>query len=189
MLGRREVRRPVSASAYHRAVTRSTPRGSLEPAELAAWRTFLRAHAQLTRVLEAELLAREQLSLAAYDVLVQLAEAPGRRLRMADLAEALLFSRSGVTRLVDRLERIGLISRCRADDDRRGVLAELTQCGLDRLRAASTTHLQGVAQHFGDRLDAGQLHALAAICRVLAEPAEVDVPAATVSCEPEVGSV
>lgn len=174
----------MRASAYDCAVTRSSPRGRPEPAELAAWRSFLRAHAQLTRALEAELLAREQLSLAAYDVLVQLAEAPGRRLRMADLAEALLFSRSGVTRLVDRLERIGLVSRCRADDDGRGVLAELTQCGLDRLRAASTTHLQGVAQHFGDRLDAGQLDALTAICRTLAEPAEADVPAATSSSEP-----
>ncbi len=168
----------MRASAYHRAVTRSTPRGRPEAGELAAWRTFLRAHARLTRTLEAELLAREQLSLAAYDVLVQLAEAPGRRLRMADLAEALLFSRSGVTRLVDRLERIGFVSRCRADDDGRGVLAELTQCGLDRLRKASATHLQGVARHFGDRLDAGQLDALAAICRALAEPAEADLPPA-----------
>ncbi len=189
MLGGPEVRRPASASAYHRAVTRRTPRGRPEPAELAAWRSFLRAHARLTRALEAELLAREQLSLPAYDVLVQLAEVPGRRLRMADLAETLLFSRSGVTRLVDRLERIGLVSRCRADDDGRGVLAELTQRGLDRLRAASSTHLQGVAQHFGDRLDAGQLDALAAICRTLAEPAEADLPRPPVRHDPDGASV
>ena len=74
--------------------------------ELAAWREFLRAHSRLTRTLETELVTDAQLSLAAYDVLVQLAEAPCRRLRMTDLADALLLSRSGVTRLVDRLERI-----------------------------------------------------------------------------------
>lgn len=145
-------------------------------AELAAWRSFLRAHAHLSRRLEAELVARERLSLAAYDVLVQLAEAPQRRLRMADLADALLLSRSGVTRLVDRLERIGLVSRCRADEDGRGIHAELTQAGLDRLRMASRTHLEGVARHFADRLDERQLAQLGAACEALAtgsEPAEI----------------
>src|SRR4051812_41036011 len=80
--------------------------------ELASWRWFLRAHATITRALENELEAEQKLSLASYDVLVQLAEAPNRRLRMTELADAVLLSRSGVTRLVDRLERVGLVARC-----------------------------------------------------------------------------
>lgn len=131
-----------------------------DAAQLAAWRGFLRAHANVTRSLERELVAEQRLSLAAYDVLVQLAEAPGRELRMTDLADAVLLSRSGVTRLVDRMERSGLVARCRSSVDGRGVVAQLTTDGLRRLRAASTTHLDGIVRHFVDRLDADQLTAL-----------------------------
>ena len=136
--------------------------------ELAAWRAFLRAHAVLTRVLETELLAEQDLSLAAYDVLVQLAEAPEHRLRMTELADAVLLSRSGVTRLVDRLERGGLVSRCPVENDGRGVAAQLTDAGLSRLRVASRTHLAGVARHFAARLDAEDRIALERISRRLA---------------------
>ncbi|HZG90859.1 MAG TPA: MarR family transcriptional regulator [Pseudonocardia sp.] len=121
-------------------------------AQLDSWRSFLRAHAAITRALEAELLAEQQLSLAAYDVLVQLVEAPGRRLRMTELADAVLLSRSGVTRLVDRLEKAGLVSRCPVAGDGRGVAAELTEAGLNRLRTASRTHLSGVMRHFVEPL-------------------------------------
>ena len=138
--------------------------------ELASWREFLRAHARLTRQMEADLVAEQHLSLASYDVLVQLAEASGRRLRMTDLAEALLLSRSGVTRLVGRLERIGLVARLRAADDGRGVVAELTDHGLDRLRTASATHLAGIARHFAGRLTPAQLDSLREICETLAGP-------------------
>jgi DNA-binding MarR family transcriptional regulator len=120
--------------------------------QLASWRTFLRAHALVNRVLEAELEADQQLSLAAYDVLVQLYEAPGHRLRMTELADAVLLSRSGVTRLVDRLEKIGLVSRCPVAGDGRGVAAELTEAGASRLRTASRTHLTGVMRHFVEPL-------------------------------------
>lgn len=139
--------------------------------ELASWREFLRAHARLTRQMETDLVHEQRLSLASYDVLVQLAEAPGRRLRMTDLAEALLLSRSGVTRLVGRLEHIGLVTRCRAVDDGRGVVAELTDRGLDRLRTASATHLAGIARHFAGRLTPVQLARLREICETLAGPA------------------
>ncbi len=98
--------------------------------QLDSWRTFLRAHATITRALETELVAEQKLSLAAYDVLVQLAEAPDRRLRMTELADAVLLSRSGVTRLVDRLEKSGLVARCPVESDGRGVAAELTEAGL-----------------------------------------------------------
>lgn len=136
--------------------------------QLAAWRAFLRAHATITRELEAELVAEQRLSLAAYDVLVQLAEAPGRRLRMTELADAVLLSRSGVTRLVDRLERAGLVTRCRVADDGRGVAAQLTEAGLSRLRTASRTHLAGVLEHFAARLGPADLAALERISRLLA---------------------
>ena len=137
--------------------------------QLTAWRAFLRAHATITRALESELLSEQSLSLASYDVLVQLAEAPGRRLRMTELAEAVLLSRSGVTRLVDRLEKSGLVSRCPVANDGRGVAAELTDDGLRRLRVASRTHLSGVVRHFAARLPEDDLHALERISRLLAD--------------------
>jgi DNA-binding MarR family transcriptional regulator len=121
-------------------------------AQLASWRSFLRAHALVIRALEAELVAGQQLSLAAYDVLVQLVEAPGHRLRMTELADAVLLSRSGVTRLVDRLEKAGLVARSPVAGDGRGVAAEITQAGVDRLRTASRTHLTGVMRHFVEPL-------------------------------------
>lgn len=135
--------------------------------QLIAWRSFLRAHATITRALEAELVAEQQLSLAAYDVLVQLAEARDMRLRMTELAEAVLLSRSGVTRLVDRLERAGLVARSPVVNDGRGVAAELTDRGLARLRTASRTHLSGVVRHFAARLDEDDLGALERVSRRL----------------------
>jgi len=137
--------------------------------ELVAWRNFLRAHAFITRALERELVSEQRLSLAAYDVLVQLAEAPGRMLRMTDLAEAVLLSRSGVTRLVDRLERTGLVARQRTSDDGRGVVAVLTEKGLDRLRVAAVTHLDGIVRHFVARLKGTQLAELGAITARLSD--------------------
>ena len=144
------------------------PRSGPTREQLAAWRSFLRAHAAITRALEAELVTEQDLSLASYDVLVQLAEAPGRRLRMTELADAVLLSRSGVTRLVDRLEKAGLVSRCRVEGDGRGVAATLTDAGISRLRTASRTHLRGVAQHFVAQLDESDLRVLERISRRLA---------------------
>ncbi len=143
---------------------RSTPTQD----QLSAWRSFLRAHATVIRVLESELEADQDLSLAAYDVLVQLAEAPQRRLRMTELAAAVLLSRSGVTRLVDRMETAGLVSRSRVASDGRGVAAQLTDAGLSRLRVASRTHLAGVLRHFVACLSEDDLGALERISRHLA---------------------
>lgn len=140
--------------------------------QLTAWRSFLRAHARIIRSLETELLAEQQLSLGAYDVLVQLAEAPDRRLRMAELADAVLLSRSGVTRLVDRLERAGLVARERVAGDGRGVVAALTQQGLDTLRTASHTHLAGIVRHFVVHLDPDQLQQIGQLCGHLADQVE-----------------
>jgi DNA-binding MarR family transcriptional regulator len=127
---------------------------------LSTWAAFLRAHARVVRELERELQAEQRLALTDYDVLVQLARADEQRLRMSELADRLLLSRSGVTRLVDRLVAEGLVERATCDTDRRGQWAALTDAGLGRLRAASPTHLRGVAEHFLDRMSPDELDAM-----------------------------
>ena len=135
----------------------------LNSSELGAWRTFLLAHATVVRRLEAELVLEHDLALASYDVLVQLSEAPDQRLRMTELADRVLLSRSGLTRLVDRLERDGLIAREACPSDARGTLAVLTEAGLTRLRAAWPTHLRGVVEHVTSRLSPLEVEQLATI--------------------------
>ena len=135
----------------------------LSTAELTAWRAFLRAHATIVRALEAELLAEHDLPLASYDVLVQLSEAPGQRLRMTELADRVLLSRSGLTRLADRLEREGLLRREACESDARGTLAVLTDAGLDRLRSAWPTHRRGVEEHVLRRLSPDEVVVLGSL--------------------------
>ena len=127
---------------------------------LETWRTFLHAHAQVRRLLERELQAEESMGLAEYEVLLMLAYTEGHRLRMGDLADRLSLSRSGATRLVDRLEAGGLVGRGSCETDRRGSWAMLTGDGLDQLRSASPTHLRGVAEHFLDRIPFAELESL-----------------------------
>lgn len=148
-----------------------TPRrdgGRLTRLELEAWAGFLRAHMAVTRELDEELRHAEGLSLSEYDVLLQLADAPEGRLRMAELADAVLLSRSGLTRLVDGLERKGLACRKRCPDDARGLHAVITDEGLAVRRRASRTHLAGVRERFLGRLSENQLHHLARAWRALA---------------------
>jgi len=128
----------------------------LTPLELSAWRGLLQAHARITRALDAELRAEHGLPVSSYEVLMFLADAPGHRLRMAEIADMVLLSRSGLTRLVDRLEAAGLVTRCAAEDDGRGAYAELTADGLAKLRAARQTHLDGVRRHFLSALTADE---------------------------------
>lgn len=135
----------------------------LTDTQLGAWRSFLRAHAQLTRTLENELVAAHDLPLPSYEVLLHLAEAPSRRLRMTELADRVLLSRSGLTRLVDRLERDGLVERASCPNDARGTHAVLTDAGLARLREAAPTHLQGVGRHVMERLTAAEVGELKAL--------------------------
>jgi DNA-binding MarR family transcriptional regulator len=133
----------------------------LKPAEGRAWRAFLDAQAALLRQLETELVEKEHMTLAEYDVLIQLGVAPGERLRMTDLSERVRLSRSGLTRLVDRLVKGGLVKRGRCASDRRGTFAILTPAGKARLRHAHPVHLRGIREHFGARLSAAQLSAVA----------------------------
>jgi len=127
---------------------------------LAVWRSFLRTHSQLVRQLEHQLQQHGKIALGSYDVLVQLAEAPGYRLRMSELAEAVLLSRSGLTRLVDRLQRDGLVQREPDPDDARGMYTVLTAKGRDILRDASHVHLAGVSALVLDQLSDAELHQL-----------------------------
>jgi DNA-binding MarR family transcriptional regulator len=127
---------------------------------LETWRSFLVAHAQIRRQLERELQAEQSLGLGEYEVLLLLARANDRQLRMSELADRLVLSRSGVTRLVDRLAADALVERASCDTDRRGSWATLTDQGYERLRQASPTHLRGVGEHFLDRIPAAELDAL-----------------------------
>jgi DNA-binding MarR family transcriptional regulator len=115
---------------------------------LAVWRDFLRTHALVVGALEHDLAAEVDMPLGWYDVLLQLAEAPGRRLRMAELADRVLLSRSGLTRLVDRLAADGLVTREPAPGDARGTYTVLTAAGVDRLRRAVPGHVAAIQRHF-----------------------------------------
>jgi DNA-binding MarR family transcriptional regulator len=117
-----------------------------------AWRLYLRAHALLVRRLDQELRAECGISLNAYDALVQLSEAPDRRLKMKDLADALVYSRSGLTRVVDSLERAGLARREPDPADRRAILVVLSEDGLRALKGAWPVHVRGVDQYWARHL-------------------------------------
>jgi DNA-binding MarR family transcriptional regulator len=131
---------------------------------------MLRVHAQLTKALDARMEAEHGLPLNSYEVLVFLAEADGERMRMCDLASSILLSRSGLTRLVDRLEREALIVRESCASDARGAFARLTPEGRAKLDAARRTHLAGVRELFLDRLTPVEQELLAELWeRVLPE--------------------
>lgn len=141
------------------------------------WHAFLQAHAYVTRRLAAELEVEDGLSLAEFDALIQLAVAPARRRRMSDLADAVLLSRSGVSRMVDRLEAAGLVERRMCPSDARGAEAMLTPAGEARLQRAAEVHFRGVAEHFTAVLPAADqtsftrsLEALSAHNRSATEP-------------------
>ena len=126
----------------------------LDP-RLQPWIVFLRAHAAVSRALEAELEAEQSMSLADYEALMQLAHADGRRLRMSELADRMILTRSGISRLVDRLEAARYVERVACSTDARGAYAALTEAGYARLQAASPTHLRGVNEHFLAAIPAG----------------------------------
>lgn len=129
--------------------------------QLDAWRAFLRAQSELIRTLDRELEAEQGLPITFFDVLAQLTQAGGR-LRMSELADAVLLSRSGVTRLVDRMERGGLVKREHCPTDRRAMYATITPAGKRALTKARPVHLRGVAEHFGRHLSDEEAKTLAA---------------------------
>jgi DNA-binding MarR family transcriptional regulator len=134
----------------------------LTPIELGAWRGMLRVHSALVKQLDAELSTAHKLPLSSYEVLLTLETAPGRKRRMAELADSVLLSRSGMTRLVDRLEKDGLLYRDHCTDDGRGCYAVLTEKGAAALAEARLTHLSGVRSKFLSQFDEDELQRLAA---------------------------
>jgi len=141
----------------------------LEADEQRAWRSYLDATRLLVRALEAQLEADADISLTDYELLVHLSEAPGRRMRMRDLADATLATRSGVSRAVSRCEQAGWVRRVECQEDRRGTLAELTPAGQDKLAAAAPGHVAAVRAAVFDQLTAAQLRQLTTICSHLAD--------------------
>jgi DNA-binding MarR family transcriptional regulator len=126
---------------------------------LEVWDSFLRAHATLMRRLEVDLAQATGLALADFDVLAQLARAGGE-LRMTDLADRALISRSGMTRRVARLVEEGLVRRVDAYADARGVVVALTDAGVARLTEAAPVHLRGISELFVAQLDDQELAVL-----------------------------
>ncbi len=137
------------------------PQNALTPEQLRAWRGLLRAHACLAKRLDAELERAHRLPMSSYEVLHHLKEAPGERMRMCDLAEHAQLSRSGLTRMVDRLEREGLLARCSCDHDARGAYACLTGLGRERLEAARVTHRAVIREQFFSHFSGVELEQLA----------------------------
>lgn len=143
---------------------------NLSDAELRAWQAFLHAHNQVTRRLDAELRSEHELPLNDYDVLLRLARTPDQRLRMTDLAERVMMSPSGLTRVVDRLAAAGLVQRDRFDGDARVMLARLTDKGSVVLRRAARTHLRGIREHFTGQMTLAQLREIALALETIAGP-------------------
>ncbi|MHB8234743.1 MAG: MarR family winged helix-turn-helix transcriptional regulator [Solirubrobacteraceae bacterium] len=133
-----------------------------------AWRGLLRAHACLSKRLDAALDQAHGLPLTSYEVLDRLEDSSGGRMRMCDLADQAQLSRSGLTRLVDRLEREQLIERCSCQQDARGSFACLTPAGRQRLADARVTHLAVVREQFFSRFSELELSLLADMCQRVA---------------------
>jgi DNA-binding MarR family transcriptional regulator len=134
-----------------------------QSAAVRAFIALIQAHATTTRSLSAQLLDDHGLTLNDYEVLLRLSRAPDRRLRRVDLAEEVVLTPSGITRLLDGLERTGLVERAACASDRRVVYAVITDAGLDTLRTASRTHVAQIEEFFGARLDPEQQQAAADI--------------------------
>jgi DNA-binding MarR family transcriptional regulator len=141
---------------------------NLSESELRAWQALLHAHHDLVAKLDAELRQEHVLTFGSYDVLLRLARAPGRCLRMTELAERVLMSPSGLTRMVDRLVAQGLVQRERFDGDARVMLARLTGRGRQVLRQAARTHVRGIREHFTGKMSDAQLQEVASALETIA---------------------
>jgi DNA-binding MarR family transcriptional regulator len=134
-----------------------------ERPSVTAWVGLLRSHSALTRALNAELVAEHGLTINDYEVLLHLARAPERQLRRVDLAERLILTASGITRLLDGLERGGYVTKAQCKTDARVTYAVLTDEGLEKLRAAADTHVAGIRNLFENRFTEGELETLAGL--------------------------
>jgi DNA-binding MarR family transcriptional regulator len=154
---------PVAVESTRTGLSEALRASALDPVESRAWRAFLLTHARVARRLEADLIARNDLPLAKFDVLFQLAHSDEGRLRMNELADRVLLSRAGITRLVDRLVADGLVGRVRCASDARGFYAVLTDSGMERLEAAVPGHRDSIRRFFLQRFDRSELELLAGL--------------------------
>ncbi len=141
----------------------------LSTQEQASWRSWLSAVTLLTDRLNRDLLAEHGLSGMDYEILVRLSETPDRRIRMSDLADLTLASRSRLSHQIDRMERAGLVERESCADDRRGAFAVLTDAGWERMVQAAPDHVRSVRDHLVDVLTPEEFAALGAACRKIAD--------------------
>jgi DNA-binding MarR family transcriptional regulator len=163
---------------YTRKYTPITMSSQVLREQTSAVRAFValvRAHATATRQLNAQLLQDHGLTINDYEVLLRLSRAPDSRMRRVDLAEQVLLTASGITRLLDGLERCGYVERASCASDRRVVYAVLTASGRDKLREASKSHIAQIEELFSARLDESQQDAFASMLeRVAAGDADLD---------------
>ncbi len=148
--------------------------------ELSTWRHFIKAHAQIIEKIEQDLAKEKKVPLTTYDVLIALFEAPDRKLRLGDLNKKVVLSKSGLTRLVDRLEREHLIRREKSEEDRRGAYAALTEQGEQAMRRAWPVYACGIKRYFAEPLtgqDIQSMHnALEVLNRAVLFPNRVESP-------------
>jgi DNA-binding MarR family transcriptional regulator len=148
----------------------------LDDVEMRAWQALMSAHWRLLSRLDAELQASQSMSLADYEVLVQLSHVDTGRMRMSELAERLMLSPSGLTRRLDGLVTAGLVDRARCPTDRRGAYAVLTAAGRRRLERATPDHVDQVRRHFIDRLSRAQLSSLAEALNIVCASGDAPCP-------------
>jgi DNA-binding MarR family transcriptional regulator len=148
-----------------------TNQNELTELSLSAWRGFVTAHATLVDLIDRQLMASQQLPLHWYDVLIELFEAPDQRLRLHELAAKVVLSRSGLTRLVDRLESAGFLRREAHPSDRRGAFAILTEAGREAVRHSWPVYAQGITTYFANHLSQEEAQTLTSVFARLLEAA------------------
>jgi DNA-binding MarR family transcriptional regulator len=143
----------------------------LSPQVLSAWLGLLRSHAELTRAMNAQLVAEHGITLNDYDVMVNLENAPGGALRRVDLADRVLLTASGITRLLEGLERAGWVCKRACDSDGRVTYAVLTDAGYEKLKEASRTHHEDIGRMFTDHFSEQELDELSELLgRLVSDP-------------------
>ena len=142
-----------------------------------SWRAYLMGTTLLLDRLDDELRRSCDLSLTEYEVLVRLSESEGRRMRMAQLADALALSRSRMTHTITRMETAGLVQRFRTPEDRRGIVTEMTDAGWDLLTRVAPVHVAGVRTHLVDLASDDDLEALGRVLNAVADHLVPDHPA------------
>ena len=142
--------------------------------QLNAWKLFLTMHRRIVDAIDHDMQASGHLPLSSYDVLIELQGVPGHRLRMTELAKRVVLSRSGLTRLVDRLEAEALLVRDRVDGDRRGAYAVMTDAGMAALRVAWPHYARGIETYFAAALAEDEMELLGKLLQHIAEHVVVE---------------